>query len=138
MAEPREFVRRSVLLGAQLLRETAAGVRDAARELADPASARQRSHELELERARREGRWLSDAEREDLELAAQARDQRRRTLVVLLVISVLVPLLWPLLPLWLGLLLWPRTTRRLLWLALTALGLLLMALGVLVVWLLLR
>lgn len=138
MAEPREFVRRSVLLGAQLLRETAAGVRDAARELADPASARQRSHELELERARREGRWLSDAEREDLELAAQARDQRRRTLVVLLVISVLVPLLWPLLPLWLGLLLWPRTTRRLLWLALTALGLLLMAVGVLVVWLLLR
>lgn len=138
MAEPREFVRRSVLLGAQLLRETAAGVRDAARELADPASARQRSHELELERARREGRWLSDAEREDLELAAQARDQRRRTLVVLLVISVLVPLLWPLLPLWLGLLLWPRTTRRLLWLALTALALLLMAVGVLVVWLLLR
>ena len=138
MAEPREFVRRSVLLGARLLRETAAGVRDAARELADPASARQRSHELELERARREGRWLSDAEREDLELAAQARDQRRRTLVVLLVISVLVPLLWPLVPLWLGLLLWPRTTRRLLWLALTALGLLLIAVGVLVVWLLLR
>lgn len=138
MAEPREFVRRSVLLGAQLLRETTAGVRDAARELADPASARQRSHELELERARREGRWLSDAEREDLELAAQARDQRRRTLVVLLVISVLVPLLWPLVPLWLGLLIWPRTTRRLLWLALTALGLLLMAVGVLVVWLLLR
>lgn len=138
MAEPRELVRRSVLLGARLLRETAAGVRDAARELADPASARQRSHELELERARREGRWLSDAEREDLELAAQARDQRRRTLVVLLVISVLVPLLWPLLPLWLGLLLWPRTTRRLLWLALTALGLLLIAVGVLVVWLLLR
>ena len=138
MVEPREFVRRSVLFGAHILRETSAGVRDAARDLSDPAGARERAQALELERAKREGRWLSDAEREELELTAQARQQRRRTLAALLAVSVLVPLLWPLVPLWLGLLLWPRTTRRLLWLAGTALGVVVIAVGVLVVWLLLR
>lgn len=134
MADTRDLVRRSVLFGVQILRDTGAGVADAARELADP----RRSLEQELEQARREGRWLSDAEREDLERAALAHQQRRRTLLALLVISALVPPFWPLVLLWAGLLWRPRTTRRLLWIALTALGLLVVGVAVLLVWLLLR
>lgn len=138
MADTRDLVRRTVLVGVQLLRDVGAGVRDAAQELADPRIAHQRTHEQELELARQQGRWLSDAERADLDLVAQTRLQRRRTLLVLLVISALLPLFWPLVPLWAGLLWWPRTTRRLLWFALTAVGLLVVGVVVLVIWLLLR
>ena len=138
MADTRDRVRRSVLVGVQILRDVGAGVRDAAKELADPRIALQRTREQELELARQQGRWLSDAERDNLEQAAQGRLQRRRTLLVLLVISALLPLLWPLVPLWAGLLWWPRTTRRVLWFGLTAAGLLLVAVVVLVIWLLLR
>lgn len=127
-----------MISGARLLHDTTAGVLDAARELADPRFARQRAREQELQLAQREGRWLSDAEREALNLAEQTRLQRRRTLLILLVISVVLPPFWPLVPMWVGLLWWPRTTRRLLWIAGSALGVLVIAVVVLLVWLLLR
>ena len=88
--------------------------------------------EQELELAREQGRWLSDEELVALE--QQQADQRKlqRRLLVMLALSVLVPLFWPLVPVFAGLLLFPRTTRRVLLLALVA-ALLLM---VLLVWLL--
>lgn len=64
--------------------------------------------ERDLELARRHGRWLSD---EEQVLVEQQRVYRRK-LVALLVVSVVVPPLWPLaLVLSLGLL-FPVTTRR--------------------------
>lgn len=76
--------------------------------------------ELELEQARRHGRWLSDEEQDDLsqqrrrqeETLLQHRQQRRK-LGGLAVVCLLIPPLWPLA---LGLtlyLLFPVTTRRL-------------------------
>jgi hypothetical protein len=76
--------------------------------------------ELELDEARRHGRWLSDEERaaRQLELTRQqaALEQQRlhrRKLVVLTVVALLVPPLWPLALALTLYLLFPLTTRRL-------------------------
>ena len=138
MTDTRDRVRRTVLFGARLLQDTTAGVLDAARELADPRIARERTRLQELQLAQREGRWLSDAEQDELDQVERSRLQRRRTLLILLVISVLLPPFWPLAPLWAGWLWWPRTTRRLLTWALIALGLCVVGVVLLLVWLLLR
>jgi hypothetical protein len=76
--------------------------------------------EHDLERARQQGRWLSDeeqqaqAEQQRLRLLALEQQQRQhRKLAILAAVCVLIPPLWPLA---LGLtlyLLFPRTTRRL-------------------------
>ena len=113
MSRLRDGMRRTVLVGASVLREASAGVLDAVAELAAP-QIRSASLERELELARQQGRWLSDDERADLLVREQGRAKRRRTLLLLAALSLLIPLFWPLLPLWLGLIWWPVTTRRLL------------------------
>jgi len=137
MSRLRDGMRRSVLAGASVLREASAGVLDAVAELAAP-QVRSASLERELDLARQQGRWLSDDERADLLVSEQRRAQRRRTLLLLAALSLLIPLFWPLLPLWLGLIWWPVTTRRLLLALVGGVGLLLALLVVLVLWLLLR
>lgn len=59
--------------------------------------------ELELDEARRQGRWLSDEERAALELerrqqqeALEQERRQRRKLMVLAVVALLIPPLWPL------------------------------------------
>ena len=115
-------LRSAVVAGGGLLREPS-------------PSPRQLSLERELEQARRDGRWLSDDERQELvaerlhlQQSALADQQRRRSLLILLVVSLLLPPFWPLA---LGLtayLLFPRTTRRLtvVALALTGVGVVLL------------
>ncbi len=137
MSRLRDGMRRSVLAGASVLREASAGVLDAVAELAAP-QVRSASLERELDLARQQGRWLSDDERADLLVSEQRRAQRRRTLLLLAALSLLIPLFWPLLPLWLGLIWWPVTTRRLLLALVGGVGVLLALLVVLVLWLLLR
>lgn len=137
MADTRDWVRRSLLVGVRIVQNATAGVVDAAHELADPRVARRRLRDQELELAQQQGRWLSDDERAAAALAEQARLQRRRTLLTLLVISLLVPLFWPLALVWAGLLWWPRTTGRVLWIGLSGLGLMLLSGIALLVWLLL-
>jgi len=137
MSRLRDGMRRSVLAGASVLREASAGVLDAVAELAAP-QVRSASLERELDLARQQGRWLSDDERADLLVSEQRRAQRRRTLLLLAALSLLIPLFWPLLPLWLGLIWWPVTTRRLLLALVGGVGALLALLVVLVLWLLLR
>ena len=138
MVPLRDGVRRGVLSAAYLLREAGAGVLDAARELASPDARQQSQLHDELELACSHGRWLSDDEREQLQALNLRRAQRRRVLLVLLVISLLLPPLWLLLPIWIGLLWWPQTTGRLLvWLSAAAITLV-GALVVLLLWLLLR
>jgi len=137
MSRLRDGMRRSVLAGASVLREASAGVLDAVAELAAP-QVRSASLERELDLARQQGRWLSDDERADLLVSEQRRAQRRRTLLLLAALSLLIPLFWPLLPLWLGLIWWPVTTRRLLLALVGGVGPLLALLVVLVLWLLLR
>lgn len=137
MSRLRDGMRRSVLAGASVLREASAGVLDAVAELAAP-QVRSASLERELDLARQQGRWLSDDERADLLVSEQRRAQRRRTLLLLAALSLLIPLFWPLLPLWLGLIWWPVTTRRLLLALVGGLGAVLALLVVLVLWLLLR
>jgi len=137
MSRLRDGMRRSVLAGASVLREASAGVLDAVAELAAP-QVRSASLERELDLARQQGRWLSDDERADLLVSEQRRAQRRRTLLLLAALSLLIPLFWPLLPLWLGLIWWPVTTRRLLLALVGGVGALLALLMVLVLWLLLR
>lgn len=76
--------------------------------------------ERELEEARLQGRWLSDDERTALaeqqrqqEALAERQGEHRRKLIILTVVCVVIPPLWPVA---LGLtlyLLFPRTTRRL-------------------------
>ena len=138
MAPLREGVRRGVLSAAALLRDAGGGVLDAARELASPRTHQQSQLHDELELARMHGRWLSEEEREHLQVAALRRAQRRRVLLVLLALSVLIPPLWLLMPIWIGLLAWPQTTRRLLFGLLAAGILLVVPLVVLLLWLLLR
>jgi hypothetical protein len=138
MTDTRDQVRRTVVSGARLLHDTTAGLLDAVRELADPRIAHERTRQQELQRAQRQGRWLSDAEQLALERSEQARQQRRRMLLILLLISVVLPPLWLLAPVWAGLLWWPHGTRRLLGWAFIALGLLVVGVAVLLVWLLLR
>ena len=137
MSRLRDGMRRSVLAGASVLRDASAGVLDAVAELAAP-QVRSASLERELDLARQQGRWLSDDERADLLVSEQRRAQRRRTLLLLAALSLLIPLFWPLLPLWLGLIWWPVTTRRLLLALVGGVGAVLALLVVLVLWLLLR
>jgi hypothetical protein len=130
-------MRRTVLVGATLLRDARAGVQDAVAEL---SAAHQTSAALEreLDQARQQGRGLSDDERAELILQEQKRRQQRRSLFLLAAVSLLIPPLWPLLPIWVGLLWWPVTTRRLLVALLAGAGVIVASLVVLVVWLLLR
>ena len=76
--------------------------------------------ELELDEARRVGRWLSDEEWAERALAEERQQedlaqqrQRRRKLVALLVVSVLIPPLWPLAAALTLYLLFPASTVRL-------------------------
>ena len=133
----RRQLRNAVVSGGTVLREAAGGVREGLDLLQTPPQERDRLNRLEreLEEARRDGRWLSDDERAELaaerDAALQRRDaelRQRRLLLTLLVISVLLPPLWPVA---LGLtayLLFPRTTRRLTLaaLALTGVGVVLL------------
>ncbi|MEN9860128.1 MAG: hypothetical protein ACO3GW_00225 [Vulcanococcus sp.] len=137
MSRLRHGMRRTVLVGATLLRDARAGVQDAVAEL---SAAHQTSAALEreLDQARQQGRWLSDDERAELILQEQKRRQQRRSLFLLAAVSLLIPPLWPLLPIWVGLLWWPVTTRRLLVALLAGAGVIVASLVVLVVWLLLR
>ena len=137
MSRLRHGMRRTVLVGATLLRDARAGVHDAVAEL---SAAHQTSAALEreLDQARQQGRWLSDDERAELILQEQKRRQQRRSLFLLAAVSLLIPPLWPLLPIWVGLLWWPVTTRRLLVALLAGAGVIVASLVVLVVWLLLR
>ncbi len=137
MSRLRHGMRRTVLVGATLLRDARAGVQDAVAEL---SAAHQTSAALEreLDQARQQGRWLSDDERAELILQEQERRQQRRSLFLLAAVSLLIPPLWPLLPIWVGLLWWPVTTRRLLVALLAGAGVIVASLVVLVVWLLLR
>ena len=138
MSRLREGVRRSVVLGASLLREASAGVLDAVGQLADPRRVRQQRLHDELEQAREEGRWLSDDERAQRLVEQQRVFSRRRLLLGLLVISLLLPPSWLLVPIWCGLLWWPRTTRRLLVVAAALAVAVAVLLVVALLWLLLR
>ncbi len=138
MVPLRDGVRRGVLNAASLFRDVGAGVVDAARELASPDARQQSQLHDELELAQIHGRWLSDDEREQLHALALRRAQRRRTVLLLLAVSLLLPPLWLLTPIWIGLLGWPQTTRRLLLGLAAAALILLVPLVALVVWLLLR
>ena len=133
----RRQLRNAVVSGGTVLREAAGGVCEGLDLLQTPPQERDRLNRLEreLEEARRDGRWLSDDERAELaaerDAALQRRDaelRQRRLLLTLLVISILLPPLWPVA---LGLtayLLFPRTTRRLTLaaLALTGVGVVLL------------
>jgi hypothetical protein len=141
----RRHVRSAVVNGGGLLREAATGIREGLQQLQDDPgiSRRQSALEWELEEARRQGRWLSDderleleAERQRLHLATEAQRRRRRSLITLLVVSVLLPPLWPLAPVLAAYLLFPRTTGRVLLGALTLAGLAVVLLIALVVTLL--
>jgi hypothetical protein len=75
--------------------------------------------EHELEQARRHGRWLADDEVAALEQQRQAEIEqhqqariRRRKLLILTVVCVLIPPLWPLALALVLYLLFPQTTRR--------------------------
>jgi hypothetical protein len=138
MSRLREGVRRSVVLAGALLKDTTAGVLDALKDLSAPGQHGSDALERDLELARRHGRWLSEDERAQLVLLEQQRLQRRRLWLLLLVICLLLPPLWLLVPVWVGLLCWPGATQRLLWFLLAlAIGLS-AALIVFLLWLLLR
>ena len=87
-------------------------------------STSQQQLERELLRAQEMGRWLSDEELEELErdqrvlrLDREQTAKRRLKLVLLTVVCLIIPPLWPVA---LGLslhLLFPETFRRLLWFA---------------------
>jgi hypothetical protein len=86
-----------------------------------PAKAcRIRDLEQDLEQARRIGRWLSDDERaalaleqQELEQALEQQRQKRRKLLAVLVVSLLIPPLWPVAIALTLYLLFPATTLRL-------------------------
>lgn len=127
----RVQLRSAVLAGGGLLREAAGGIRDGLELLQAPPAAteRQLSLERDLEQARRDGRWLSDEERQELleerdrlRRNAEAEQQRRRSLLMLLVVSLLLPPFWPLAIGLTAYLLFPRTTRRLTLVALALTG----------------
>jgi hypothetical protein len=126
----RRQVRQVVLLGGGLLSEAATGFREGL-ELLQRGPHAGADLEQELQLAREQGRWLSDEERHE-HARAQALDQqsarterqRRHGLLILLVLAVLLPPLWPVA---LGLtayLIFPRTTRRI-----ALLGLVLLSVG---------
>ena len=78
--------------------------------------------------ARRHGRWISESEQEDLQVQALQHSRERRKLLMLLVVAVLVPLFWPLVPVLAGLIWFPTTTRRLLFVLLLLGGFLILVL----------
>ena len=145
----RRQLRNAVVSGGSVLREAADGLREGLQLLQTSPQERERLARLEreLEEARRDGRWLSDDER--AEMAAEREDslrrragelRQRRSLLTLLVVSILLPPFWPLA---LGLtayLLFPRTTRRLTVavLVLTVIGVLLLIAAVIAVLVLLH
>jgi hypothetical protein len=97
-----------------------------------PQGRRKRALEQDLEEARRIGRWLSDEERAERALeqqrqqqAIQGERQRRRKLLAVLVVSLLLPPLWPLAIALTLYFLFPATTLR----VAVATGLSLLALG---------
>jgi hypothetical protein len=128
MTEMRNLSRRLVLGGAELLREARAGVREGFQELRDPNLRQRRELERELQLARRHGRWISESEQEDLQVQALQHSRERRKLLMLLVVAVLVPLFWPLVPVLAGLIWFPTTTRRLLFVLLLLGGFLILVL----------
>lgn len=105
------------------------------------ATARQRQRDEELEEAIRLGRWVGEEERALLEAEAaaerEARRQaerlqvRRRGLLVMACLAIVVPVLWPLVVIG-AIVLFPRTSRRLLIAAGALAAALLLALGLLV------
>ena len=106
-----------------------------ARRVSAPEARRIRQLERDLEEALRIGRWISDDERAERELererdqrARLAQRQRRRKLLALLVVSLLIPPLWPLAIVLTLYLLFPLTTVR----VAVATGLSLLVLGGLV------
>ena len=140
----RRQLRNAVVSGGMVLREAATGVREGLDLLQTPVQERQRLAQLEreLEEARLDGRWISDDER--AELAAerqaslsrlQAEQRQRRSLLTLLVVSILLPPFWPLAVGLTAYLLFPRTTRRLTVaaLALTGVGVVLLIAAVIAV-----
>ncbi|QVL53980.1 MAG: hypothetical protein KFB97_06585 [Cyanobium sp. M30B3] len=97
-----------------------------------PQARRIRQLERDLEEARRIGRWLSDDERaqraleqQRLQEELQEQRQQRRKLLAVLVVSLLLPPLWPLAIALTLYLLFPATTLRLA----VATGVSLLALG---------
>lgn len=106
-----------------------------ARRVSAPEARRIRQLERDLEEALRIGRWISDDERAERELererdqrARLAQRQRRRKLLALLVVSLLIPPLWPLAIVLTLYFLFPLTTVR----VAVATGLSLLVLGGLV------
>ena len=106
-----------------------------ARRVSAPEARRIRQLERDLEEALRIGRWISDDERAERELererdqrARLAQRQRRRKLLALLVVSLLIPPLWPLAIVLILYVLFPLTTVR----VAVATGLSLLVLGGLV------
>jgi|688.fasta_scaffold1596464_1 hypothetical protein len=106
-----------------------------ARRVSAPEARRIRQLERDLEEALRIGRWISDDERAERELererdqrARLAQRQRRRKLLALLVVSLLIPPLWPLAIVLTLYILFPLTTVR----VAVATGLSLLVLGGLV------
>lgn len=104
----------------------------AARPTTTPQARRIRQLERDLEEARRIGRWLSDDERaqraleqQRLQEELQEQRQQRRKLLAVLVVSLLLPPLWPLAIALTLYLLFPATTLRLA----VATGVSLLALG---------
>ena len=83
----------------------------------------QRQLERDLERARLNGRWLSDEEHQHLD----QRQQQRGKLIALLVLSLIIPPLWPVAVALSLYLLFPLTSQRLA----VGLGVSLLLLGVL-------
>lgn len=106
-----------------------------ARRVSAPEARRIRQLERDLEEALRIGRWISDDERAERELERQrdqrarlAQRQQRRKLLALLVVSLLIPPLWPLAIVLTLYFLFPLTTVR----VAVATGLSLLVLGGLV------
>jgi hypothetical protein len=114
---------------------TTAEANATARRVSAPEARRIRQLERDLEEALRIGRWISDDERAERELererdqrARLAQRQRRRKLLALLVVSLLIPPLWPLAIVLILYVLFPLTTVR----VAVATGLSLLVLGGLV------
>lgn len=135
----RRGFRGAVFAGGWLVREAAVGVAEGWHQLKRPPLSRQQQLERDLELARQQGRWISDEEQQMLlERPAPTRLQRalqraRGGVLVLLLIAVLLPPLWPL-ALWLlAWLLYPRTTLQLSWMAAGLSALLLLALALVLV-----
>lgn len=90
-----------------------------ARRVSAPTTHRLRELERDLEEALRIGRWISDDERAERELEREraqrahlAQRLRRRKLLALLVVSLLIPPLWPLAIVLTLYILFPLTTVR--------------------------